>query len=80
MVTATTAYEGRTPQTPEFTKYYFGGAYEVRANGDTLKYYSFGGASVMRDDGGELHYMVSTGSTRRLTDHASTGSAQVWVL
>jgi YD repeat-containing protein len=56
------------------TYYFMGGAYEKRTAGTTtttIKYYSFGGQTIMNDGTGLKYF---------LTDHASTGSAQVWVL
>jgi RHS repeat-associated protein len=60
--------------TPTVTKYYFGGAYEVRADNSVVKYYSFGGTTIMRDDTGELHYMLTDhlGSVVAVTNSAGT--------
>ncbi|MEW6093469.1 MAG: LamG-like jellyroll fold domain-containing protein [Chloroflexota bacterium] len=57
------------PVTQITTYYFFGGAYEVRSDGPTLKYYSFGGQTILRDADG-LKYLLTDhlGSVVAVTD------------
>jgi RHS repeat-associated protein len=68
--TITTPYdEMGMPLTPEWTAYFFGGAYETRSDGTAIKYYSFAGQTIAMDDGTGLQYF--------LTDHLGSVVATI---
>jgi RHS repeat-associated protein len=77
--TLTTSYdENGLPQTPTLTSYYFGGAYEVRSDGATVKYYSFAGQTVAMKDASGLQYFLTDhlGSIVAVTDDTGTLTSQ----
>jgi RHS repeat-associated protein len=68
--TLTTPYDASgAPQTATLTSYFFGGAYEVRSDNTTIKYYSFAGQTIMNDGSG-LKYLLTDhlGSVVAITD------------
>ncbi|WKZ38421.1 MAG: RHS repeat-associated core domain-containing protein [Anaerolineales bacterium] len=79
VTTLATSYdEGGSPQTPELTSYFFGGAYETRSSGGTIKYYAFAGQTIAMDDGTGLQYFLSDhlGSVVAVTDSSGTLTSQ----
>jgi RHS repeat-associated protein len=79
VATLTTPYDGNgDPQTASWTAYYFGGAYEVRSDSTTIKYYSFAGQMVAMHDGNGLQYFLSDhlGSVVATTDSTGTLTSQ----
>jgi RHS repeat-associated protein len=67
--TMTTMYEDGVPTSTSWTAYYFGGAYEIRSDNTTIKYYNFGGQTIMNDGDG-LKYLLTDhlGSVVAVTD------------
>src|SRR5690606_31708926 len=75
--TMTTTYEDGLPAETTWTAYFFGGAYEVRSDNTTIKYYSFGGQTIMNDGSG-LKYLLTDhlGSVVAVTDDQGTLTSQ----
>lgn len=75
VATMTTQYDvNGVPTGSEWTAYYFGGAYEVRSDNTTIKYYSFAGQMVAMQDGTGLQYFLTDhlGSVVAVTNASGT--------
>ena len=83
VATVTTTYDANgNPDGSSWTSYYtfaslsasFGGAYEVRSDSTTIKYYAFAGQMVAMNDGTGLQYFLTDhlGSVVAITDATGT--------